>query len=126
MVEVTKIRARIGYYTEVLMKTKIRDINRFVFPERLCNYAGLVPSTDDLGKTVWHGGITQEGSRWLRWVLVEAAQTHVHKYDTSITLACNRIAEKKGKKIASVAAARRLLMVSHSVLKSRKPFYDQA
>ena len=32
--------------------------------------------------------------------MVEAAQTHVHKYDTSITRAYNRIAEKRGKKIA--------------------------
>jgi transposase len=116
----------IGYYTAVLMKSEIGDINRFVFPERLCSYAGLVPSTHASGKTVWHGGITKEGSRWLRWVMVEAAQVHVHKYDTSITRAYNRIAEKRGKKIATVAAARRLLMCSFSVLKNKRPYYDQA
>jgi transposase len=115
----------IGYYTAVLMKSEIGDINRFVFPERLCSYAGLVPSTRASGKTVWHGNITKEGSRWLRWVMVEAAQTHVHKYDTSITRAYNRIAERKGKKIATVAAARKLLMCSFSVLKNKRPYYDQ-
>jgi transposase len=115
----------IGYYTAV-MKSEIGDINRFPFGERLCSYAGLVPSTHASGKTVWHGGITKEGSRWLRWVMVETAQTHVHKYDTSITRAYNRIAEKRGKKIATVAAARRLLMCSYSVLKNKKPFYAQA
>jgi transposase len=116
----------IGYYTAVLMKSEIGDINRFPFGERLCSYAGLVPSTHASGKTVWHGGITKEGSRWLRWVMVEAAQVHVHKYDTSITRAYNRIAEKRGKRIAVVAVARRLLMCSYSVLKNRKPYYDQA
>jgi transposase len=115
----------IGYYTAVLMKSEIGDIDRFPFPERLCSYAGLVPSTHASGKSVWHGGITKEGSRWLRWVMVEAAQTHVHKYDTSITRAYNRIAGKRGKKVATVAAARRLLMVSFSVLKNKKPYYDQ-
>jgi transposase len=115
----------IGYYTAVLMKSEIGDINRFVFPERLCSYAGLVPSTHASGKSVWHGGITKEGSRWLRWVMVEAAQAHVHKYDTSITRAYNQIAGKRGKKIATVAAARRLLMCSYSVLKNRRPYYDQ-
>jgi len=115
----------IGYYTAVLMKSEIGDINRFVFPERLCSYAGLVPSTHASGKSVWHGSITKEGSRWLRWVMVEAAQTHVHKYDTSITRAYNRIAERKGKKIAMVAAARKLLMCSFSVLKNKRPYYDQ-
>ena len=116
----------IGYYTAVLMKSEIGDVGRFPFPERLCSYAGLVPSTHASGKSVWHGGITKEGSRWLRWVMVEAAQTHIHKYDTSITRAYNRIAEKRGKKVATVAAARRLLMVSFSVLKNKKPYYDQA
>jgi hypothetical protein len=58
--------------------------------------------------------------------MVEAAQVPVHKYDTSITRAYNRIAEKRGKRIAVVAVARRLLMCSYSVLKNRKPYYDQA
>jgi len=116
----------IGYYSAFLMKSEIGNIDRFPLGERLCSYAGLVPSTHASGKTVWHGGITKEGSRWLRWVMVEAAQAHVHKYDTSITRAYNRIAEKRGKKIATVAAARRLLMCSYSVLKNKKPYYDQA
>ena len=49
-----------------------------------------------------------------------SAQTHIHKYDTSIAPAYNRIAEKGGKKIVTVAAARRLLMCSYSVLKNKK------
>jgi len=116
----------IGYYTVLLMKSEVGDVNRFPFGERLCSYAGLVPSTHASGRTVRHGGITKEGSRWLRWVIVEAAQTHVHKYDTSITRAYNRIAEKRGKRIAVIAAARRLLMCSYSVLKNKRPYYDQA
>jgi hypothetical protein len=58
--------------------------------------------------------------------MVEAAQTHVHKYDTSIARAYNRIAERKGKKIAVVAAARKLLLCSFSVLNNKRPYYDQA
>jgi transposase len=116
----------IGYYTALLMKSEIGDVNRFPFGERLCSYAGLVPSTHASGRTVRHGGITKEGSRWLRWVMVEAAQTHVHRFDTSISRAYNRIAEKRGKRIALVAAARRLLMCSYSVLKNKRPYYDQA
>lgn len=116
----------IGYYSAVLMKSEIGDVSRFPFGEKLCSYAGLVPSTHASGRTVRHGGITKEGSRWLRWIMVEAAQTHVHRYDTAITRAYNRIAEKRGKKIAVVAAARRLLMCSYSVLKDRRPYYDQA
>ena len=116
----------IGYYTALLVKSEIGDVNRFPFGERLCSYAGLVPSTHASGRTVRHGSITKEGSRWLRWVMVEAAQTHVHKYDTSITRAYNRVAERRGKRIAVIAAARKLLMCSYPVLKNKRPYYDQA
>ena len=58
--------------------------------------------------------------------MVEASQTHIHKYDTAITKAYNRIAEMRSKKIAGVAAARKLLMCYFSVLKNKRPYYDQA
>jgi hypothetical protein len=38
----------IGYYTALLMKSEVGDVNRFPFGERLCSYAGLVPSTTSL------------------------------------------------------------------------------
>jgi transposase len=115
----------VGYYTALLVKSEVGTISRFPFGERLCSYAGLVPSTHASGASIRHGGITREGSRWLRWVMVEAAQTHVHKYDTAITRAYNRIAERRGKRIATVAAARKLLMCCYSVMKNKRPYHDQ-
>jgi len=116
----------IGYYSALLVKSEIGDVNRFPFGERLCGYAGLVPSTRASGGVVRHGGITKECRRWLRWVMVEAAQTHVHKYDTSITRAYQGIAERRGRRAATVAAARKLLLCCYSVLKNKRPYYDQA
>jgi len=115
----------VGYYTALLVKSEIGDINRFSDGDRLCSYAGLVPSTHASGGAIRHGSITKEGSRWLRWVMVEAAMTHVHKYDTSITKSYNQIAERRGKQVATVAAARKLLMCCYAVLKNRHPYYDQ-
>lgn len=71
-----------------------------------------MPSTNASGGRVRHGDITKDGSRWLHWIMVEAAQTHVHKYDTAITRAYHQIAERRGRR---VAAARRLLMCCWSV-----------
>jgi hypothetical protein len=48
----------------------------------------------------------------------------VHKYGTSITRAYNGIAERK--RIAVVAAARKLLLWSFSMLKNKRPHHDQA
>jgi transposase len=116
----------VGYYTALLVKSEIGDLNRFSDGDKLCSYAGLVPSTHASGGIIRHGSITKEGSRWLRWVMVEAAMTHVHKYDTAITKAYHRIAERRGKQVATVAAARKLLMCCYAVLKNRHPYYDQA
>jgi len=76
----------IGYYTAMLIKAEVGDVNRFKSGDHLCSYAGIVPSTHSSGGVTKHGGITREGSRWLRWALVEAATTHI-KYDTAITRA---------------------------------------
>jgi len=116
----------VGYYTALLVKSEIGDINRFSDGDRLCNYGGLVPSTHASGGMVRHGSITKEGSRWLRWVMVEAAMTHVHKYDTAITKAYHRIVERRGRQVATVAAARKLLLCCYAVLKNKHPYYDQA
>ena len=111
----------VGYYLALLIKAEIGDVNRFVSGDHLCSYAGIVPSTHSSGGVTRHGGITREGSRWLRWAVVEAAMTHI-KYDTAITRAYHRIAEKRGKQVAIVAAARKLLLCCYSVLKTRRPY----
>ena len=115
----------IGYYSALLVKSEIGDIGRFPFAEKLCSYAGLVPSTYQSGGVVRHGNITKEGSRWLRWIMMECASIHVAKYDTWVSRSYRCLAGRRGKKTARVAAARKLLVVCYSVLKNKKPFYDQ-
>jgi len=107
------------------IKSEIGNIERFPDGEKLCSYAGLVPSVSISGKYRRHGSITKEGSRWLRWIMVESVHTHL-KYDTSITRAYHAIAERKGAPVAKVAAARRLLMCCYSVLRNREPYHDPA
>lgn len=115
----------IGYYSALLVKSEIGDISRFPFGERLCSYAGLVPSTHASDASVRHGGITKEGSRWLRWVMVKAAQAHVRMYDTALKEAYHRIAERRGKRIAVFAVAWKPLLCCYSVLKNKCPYHDQ-
>ena len=110
----------VGYYLALLIKAEIGYVSRFKSGDHLCSYAGIVPSAHSSGGVTRNGGITREGSRWLRWAVVEAAMTHI-KYDTAITRAYHRIAERRGKQVAIVAAARRLLLCYYSVLKNRRP-----
>jgi transposase len=113
----------VGYYIALLVKAEVGDITRFRSGDHLAGYAGIVPSTHSSGKVTRHGRITREGSRWLRWAMVEAALVHL-RYDTPVTRFYHRVAERRGAKTARVAAARKLLTVCWSVLRNRRPYYN--
>jgi transposase len=116
----------IGYYSALLIKSEIGEIDRFPNGEKLCSYAGLVPSIRSSGDHARYGSITKQGSKWLRWIMVEAAVSHATKSDTTISRFYHSLAQRKGKQIAAVATARKLLLCCYSVLKNRRPYYDQA
>ena len=113
----------VGYYTALLVRAEVGEIGHFTFKERMASYSGLVPSTKSSGGVTRHGRITREGSWGLRWALVEAALVHL-MYDTPVTRAYHRIAERRDRKTARVAAARMLLEVCYSVLRNRRPYYN--
>ena len=113
----------VGYYIALLVKAEIGDVRRFSSGDHLASYAGLVPSTRSSGGVERHGGITREGSRWLRWALVEAAMTHV-RFDTPVTRFYHGVAERRGRRAALVASARKLATVCYSVLVHGRPYFN--
>jgi hypothetical protein len=56
---------------------------------------------------VHRGPITKQGSRLVRWAAIEAAQRP--RAGSKLALARGRLAERRGRNIATVAAARKLL-----------------
>ena len=46
--------------------------------EKAFSYAGLVPRVHQSGNTSYYGRITKEGSKYLRWILVEAVRTNLN------------------------------------------------
>lgn len=113
----------VSYYSALLIKSEIGEINRFPSAKQLCSYAGLVPSTYSSGNTLFHGHITKQGSKWLRWVVSEAINHAVikpgHLQEFYI-----RLAKKKGNKLAKVAAERKLLEWIYHILKEGYTFQD--
>ena len=96
----------IGYYSALLIQSEIGDVDRFAFAEKLCSYAGLVPSTYASGGVIRHGAITKEGSRWLRWIMIQCASAHVRTCDSWISRSYRCLVGRRGKNTARVAAAR--------------------
>lgn len=111
----------VGHFSALLILAEIDDISRFGDAEKLCSYAGLVPSLHQSGNTAYRGHITKQGSGLLRWVLQESVWKHVN-YDTRLAHFFHRLARKKGRKIAAVATARKLLVVVYSMLTTKEVF----
>ena len=95
---------------------EIGEVTRFSSPDKLCAWAGLTPREHSSADNVRRGHISKQGSRWLRWVMVEAA---VHAFrDVELRQLFVCIARLRGAKIARVAVARRLLTLVYYALRS--------
>ena len=100
----------IGPVLGAVIVAEIGDITRFRHPARLCSWAGLTPRHYESDTKVVRGRITKQGSRPLRWALIEAVQRT--PAGTPIRQARDAIIARRGiqaRNIAKVAAARKLL-----------------
>ena len=106
-VKVLRTLPGVGEFTALVMVAEIGDITRFGSARKLASWAGLTPTVRDSDLKVRHGNISKQGSVWLRWVLNQAAQTA--KRSPEFAPAYSSIAKRRGKKIATIAIARKLL-----------------
>lgn len=106
----------VGHYTALLILAEIGDIARFPDPKHLVSYAGLAPKVHASGGHIYTGHISKQGSRWLRWILVEAAIDAGHQPGRYQRL-YERLAQRKGRKIARIAVARELLTTIYWMLR---------
>jgi transposase len=113
----------IGRSFALLLVSEIDDVARFRHPKKLHAYAGLVPSTYSSGGQTFHGRITKQGNKYIRWAMVEAAWPAVQK-DVALNEMYHRLAVRKGANCAKVAVARRLLTIVHRVLSEDREYRD--
>lgn len=113
----------VSYISALTIIAEIGDVKRFPCAKKLMGYAGLVPSTYSSGDTVRHGKITRQGSKWLRWTMIEIAHRQILcKKKQGLGLYYMRMRQRKGTKTAAVATARKLLAVIWRILKDKRPF----
>ncbi|MEM3085376.1 MAG: transposase [Nitrososphaerales archaeon] len=114
----------IGYYSALLILSEVGDISRFPDSQHLCSYAGLIPSTHSSGGVTYHGTITKRGSKYLRWVMIECTHVHIRTApESNVAKFYAKMARKKGKQKAVVAAASKLLKVAYCVMKERTKYH---
>jgi transposase len=100
----------IGPVLAAVIIAEIGTVTRFGNAAQLCSWAGLTPRHRESDTKVTRGHVTKQGSRLLRWALIEAIQ---HQPAGSRPRAAkDAIIARRGKQarnIAKVAAARQLL-----------------
>jgi transposase len=116
---------QIGIVTAAAVVATVDDITRFATPHALEAYFGLVPSEDSSADRRRLGRITKAGNARVRWLLVEAAwrMMRTTKPETAAlrTWALG-IAARRGKRIAAVALARRLVGILYALWRDGVPY----
>lgn len=107
----------VGYYSALLIVSEIGEVRRFANAKKLFSYAGIIPCERSSGERTRRGPITKQGSTWLRWALIEAAQRQEICKRSPFAKDLRRIAARKGRKTATVAVARKILKAIYVLLK---------
>jgi transposase len=97
----------IAEFSALLIVAEIGEPHRFASAQQVGAYAGLTARVHQSGAHCYHGHISKQGSRWLRWILVQAAMKIVRK-DHKLNNFYTRIRKRSGRNVARVAVARKL------------------
>jgi len=117
---------KVGRVAALTFLAAVDDPKRFRSSRKLVGYSGLAPTVRSSGERTVYGSISREGRRELRGVWVQIA--HLVAIDTSratqpLRRWFNRTAKRRGKKTATVALARRLLVIAYHLLRD-ETVYD--
>jgi len=113
----------IGPLLAAVIWSEIGDIARFASAKALANNTGLVASFYDSGDVQVSGPITRQGSRWLRWALVTAANVAI-QHRNPFADRYHRLRRKKKPNVAKAAVAHSLARCVYGVLKHGCPYRE--
>jgi transposase len=112
----------IGMVTAVSVLAHIGPIERFPTSESLVAYAGLCPGFRQSDETIHHGRIGGGGTdAHLRYLLIESTTwlCQIPRYQP----AYERVAKRRGNKVARLVVARMLLRSLHKMLREKVRFH---
>jgi transposase len=117
-VSISRLRSHpgIGLLTSLCLVHSLQPVSRFRNSRKVAAYGGFDPVERSSAERKCFLGISKAGSRVLRYLLVEAAHTAVRK-DEELKRFYQRLAERRGRPKAKVAAARKLLIRAYIMLR---------
>lgn len=116
----------VGQILAPVIALEIDDIKRFGSADKLCAYAGLVPTTHASGGKIAHGRMLPFCNRWLKWAFVEAAWVAVGCSDYFGAFYTKQRLRGKGANDAITIAARRMAKIAWKMLTEERDYSAQA
>jgi transposase len=114
----------IGPILAPVIWSEIGQLERFRSASALVNYTGLIPSLYQSGEVSVQGQITHQGSAWLRWALIAAANS-VIKSHSPLADRYHRLRRRKKPNVAKTAIARSLARCVYGVLKHEVDYQEE-
>src|SRR5579872_914422 len=107
----------VGPITSMAFVLTMGDVNRFQRGKQVASYLGLIPREYSSGGHQRFGSISKQGNRFMRMLLVEAAQVAV-RCDPGMRSEYLHRCHSKAKGVAKVAAARKLAIRLYWMLRT--------
>jgi transposase len=111
----------VGPITSMAFVLTMGDVSRFPRGKQVASYLGLIPREYSSGGHQRFGSISKQGNRFMRMLLVEAAQTAV-RCDPGFRNEYLHRCHKKAKWVAKVAAARKLAIRLYWMLRTNRGY----
>ncbi len=111
----------VGPVTSLAFVLTLGDVSRFPRGKQVASYLGLIPREYSSGGHQRLGSISKQGNRFMRMLLVEAAQIAV-RCDPQFRSEYLHRCHSKPKGVAKVAAARKLAIRLYWMLRTQKRY----
>ena len=128
-IELLETIPAIGELSSRVLVSAIDDAKRFDDKKAVSKYGALTPRIYQSGGVTHLGRINRDGRMEVRRVLLQCAHTitRMKSYEAwPLREFFDRIKRRRGKKIAVVALARKLLTVAYGVLKTKRAYDPKA
>ena len=111
----------VGPITSLAFVLTLGDVSRFPRGKQVASYLGLIPRERSSGEHRRFGPISKQGNRFLRMLLVEAAQSVV-RHDPQFQKQYLHRCHTKPRGVAKVAAARKLAVRLYWMLRTQTAY----
>jgi transposase len=114
----------IGFVSASVILSEIGNYRDFQTPDQLAKWCGLNPGENESAGKKKKCGITKRGSKHIRVVLVQAAQTISNMGKTKLSRFFQRLVKKKERNVAIIAVARKLICLIYHLLINQELYQE--